>query len=233
MKRIMALVEEEQKQLEKGKFFQWLRKKSDDDANKINFIPGMYFYILAFRDLLNLITGEEDGALQTAVNAYVEEDAGHYFWYLEDMEKAGFPAVEALSVFDKRLLPARRAIYRMIAYAMDHKDPIYRATLVVIFEATGEVFFRNTRVLMQRLGLDNELSYFGTGHYEAEVSHSVKMDELAEIVITPAQYEIASRMVREAFAEYRGLFECWMLSAQNFGSPIELFEGGRVLAHAV
>src|SRR5919199_3980342 len=224
MKRIIALVEEEQRILEQGALFQWLRRKDEDDPQKINFIPAMYFYILAFRDLLNLITGEEDGALQTAVNAYVDEDAGHYLWYLEDMATAGFPTVETIALFDKRLLPSRRAIYRMIAYAMDHHDPIYRATLVTIFEATGEVFFRNTRRLMQRLGLDQQLSYFGTGHYEAEVSHSVKMDELAEIVITPAQYEIASRMVREAFAEYRGLFDCWMESAKAFGSEVELFE---------
>ncbi len=103
---------------------------------------------------------------------------------------------------------------------------------MTIFEATGEVFFRNTRRLMQRLGLDQRLSYFGTGHYEAEVSHSVKMDELAEIAITPAQYDIASRMVCDAFAEYRGLFACWMASARSFGSGVELFEGGRVPAHA-
>jgi hypothetical protein len=231
MKRIIALVEQEQHALEQNPLFQWLRQVDEDDPRKINFIPSMYFYILAFRDLLNLITGDEDGALQTAVNAYVDEDAGHYLWYIEDMAKAGFPSVETISLFDKRLLPSRRAIYRMIAYAMDHQDPIYRAALVTIFEATGEVFFRNTRRLMQRLGLDQQLSYFGTGHYEAEVSHSVKMDELAEIVITPGQYEIASRMVRDAFAEYRGLFECWMVSAQTYGSPVELFEGGRVPAH--
>jgi hypothetical protein len=163
--------------------------------------------------------------LQSAVNAYADEDAGHYLWYLEDLATAGFPSAEPLSLFDKRLLPSRRAIYRMIAYAMDYPDPIFRATLVTIFEATGEVFFRNTRCLMQRLGLDQQLSYFGTAHYEAEVSHSVKMDELAEIVITPAQHEIASRMVRGAFAEYRGLFACWMEAATRPGAPVELFEG--------
>ena len=96
------------------------------------------------------------------------------------------PLLDSLSIWDKRLLPSRRAIYRMIAFAMDHKEPIYRAVLVTIFEATGKVFFRHTRLLMQRLGLDQQLGYFGTGHYEAEVSHSVKMDELAELVVSPA-----------------------------------------------
>jgi hypothetical protein len=232
MKEIMALIEKEQQTLEHGAFFQWLKRKDEDDPKKLAFIPAMYFYVLAFRDLLNLLTDEEDGALQSAVNAYVEEDAGHFLWYLEDMATAGFPLLDSLSIWDKRLLPSRRAIYRMIAFAMDHKEPIYRAILVTIFEATGEVFFRHTRLLMQRLGLDQQLGYFGTGHYEAEVSHSVKMDELAELVIAPAQCEIASRMVREAFAEYRGLFQCWMTSALAHGSETELFDGSRELAHA-
>src|SRR6266550_3872116 len=136
MKEIMALIEEQQQTLENGAFFQWLKRNG------------------------------EDGALQSAVNAYVEEDAGHFLWYLEDMATAGFPLLDSLSIWDKRLLPSRRAIYRMIAFAMDHKEPIYRAVLVTIFESTGEVFFRHTRLLMQRLGLDQQLGYFGTGHYE-------------------------------------------------------------------
>jgi hypothetical protein len=234
MQRVMAVVSEEQRRLEEAPFFQWIKTPGDDQV-KLRFIPAMYFYVMAFRDLLCLLGGEDDGALQTAVNAYVDEDGAHYRWYLDDLALAGFPPMDSLRLFDRRLLPARRAIYRMIGYALDHQDPVLRATLVTIFEATGTVFFRHTIKLMQRLQLDDKLGYFGLPHYEDEVNHSVKMDELGEIVLTQAQYELASDMVRKAFAEYRGLFQSWMRAALEYDTEVEPFEGGvtPVLAEAL
>jgi len=225
MQRIMDLIEQERRQVERGEFFRWLDAPSQNDAQKLAFIPAMYFYVLSFRDLLNLLTGEEDGALQTAVNAYVEEDAGHFVWYLDDLAHSGFGAIEPIALWDRRLLPSRRAIYRMISHAMNYEEPIMRAIIVAIFEATGEIFFRHTKALVDRLGLDDELSYFGKKHYEDEVSHSVKMDELAELSLTEGQFVVAREMVRTAFMEYDGLFDSWMESAKAYGSEIELYDG--------
>lgn len=223
MQRIIASIEAEKRRLEAEPFFAWLRTEDEHDTEKIAFIPAMYFYIMTFRDLLRLIEGPEDGALQSAVNAYVQEDGGHYLWYLSDLTKAGFPAVDPSTLWDVRLFPSRRAIYRMIAYAMDHEEPVLRAALVAIFEATGEVFFRHTMSLVRRLGLEERLSYFGKLHYEDEVNHSVHMDELAEIALTPAQSKLAQDIVRRAFDEYRGLFTAWHDAGQRQPAPTRLF----------
>lgn len=229
MKRIIEQIREEKEVLARGAFFQWLAAVEPNDRDKLQFIPGMYAYVLAFRDLLNLIEGPEDNRLQSAVNAYVGEDASHYEWYLQDLAKIGAPPVQPLALYDRRLLPARRAIYRMIGYALEHDAVMLRVILVMIFEATGEVFLRHTRQLVTRLGLDDTLGYFGTRHYEDELAHTIQMDELAQETLSEPHYALAQKMVADAFAEYRGLFQAWKdyaLAPQT----VDLFDGRRLTA---
>lgn len=231
IRQVIDAIESEKLVLERQAFFTWLADPSDNDGDKLRFIPGMYAYVMGFRDLLQLIQGPEDGGLQSSVNAYIGEDASHFEWYLKDLSTAELQIHDPLRQWDQRLLPSRRAIYRMIAYALDHSDPILRIILVMIFEATGEVFLRHTRQLVRRLGLDEKLGYFGTLHYEDEVGHSVHMDALAQNPLTDDQLHTALRMVREAFREYRGLFQSWREAAEFPEGSLDLFVGVRQVLH--
>ena len=229
MHRIIDEIEREKEILAQGEFFRWLAEPTATDQQKLAFIPGMFAYVLSFRDLLSLITDPPDGDLQDAVNAYVAEDAGHFQWYLDDLKKLDLDPVEPADPWDHRLLPSRRAIYRMIAYALDHDDVMLRVALVMIFEATGEVFLRHTRQLVQRLGLDESLGYFGTLHYHDELAHSIQFDQLRPRQLTDEQYAIASEMVRKAFVEYQGLFQSWKDRALA-GRGVALYDGRELRA---
>jgi hypothetical protein len=214
MKTIIDAIEAEKVQLASAEFFRWLATPSEGDREKLSFARGMCAYVMSFRDLLALIeVPETTSPIQQAINAYVAEDAPHYKWYLEDLNKISPEQFSPTELWAPQLLPSRRAIYRMISYALDNPPEYIKLILVAVFEATGAVFLGHTRMLLQRLGMDSELSYFGTTHYEDEVGHSVDFSTLSSAVLSDEERAFARDMVSKAFSEYYGLFESWRLHA--------------------
>ncbi|WP_219468307.1 hypothetical protein [Nonomuraea rhizosphaerae] len=216
MKAVIEQLHSEKTALAEQEFFRWLREPSPDDVRKLAFARAMCSYVMSFRDLLLLLQDRgSDDPLQQAINAYVDEDAPHYKWYLQDLGKVSAEPFHPVELWDPKLLPSRRTIYRMIGYAMDNPPIPTKLLLVSIFEATGEVFLRHTRDLLLRIGMDEELSYFGSVHYADEVQHTVDLSILTSVELTDAQRVEALRIVTLAFTEYRALFESWRLYAQE------------------
>jgi hypothetical protein len=211
MKIVTARISDRKDALASEPFFQLLATPGQDDDRKLRFMPAMCSYVMSFRDLLRIIDPDDPRTPEEiAIHAYVQEDAPHYKWYLTDLATANYSVPPPEELWGAATLPSRRAIYRMIGYALIlNPTPALKLTLISIFEATGEVFLRHTRMLMERLGMEDTLSYFGTKHYEDELSHSVGFGLMNDICLDERDRSAYLGVVDAAFDEYGALFQTW------------------------
>lgn len=225
MKRIIKIIKAEKKKLAKNDFCQWLEIPDIHDAQKINFLPLMYFYVMSIRDFLRLLDGPDDGGVQSTINAHIADEAPHYKWYLENLRQVHPEGISAITLWDKRLFPARRAIYRMISYVLEHKEPVLRIVIILILEAVGEVFLNSTTQLVKRLNMDSLLGFIGSQHQQGEIRHPIKAENLLGVALNEEQFRVAENMVIEAFNEYRGLLQSWKdVTLDTKGKP-EIYNG--------
>lgn len=225
MKTIIDRIAEEKARLATGKLFRWLSDESVPGAQRLNFAPSMLYYLMGFKDVLEaLYRPDPQGDLDHAINAYCGEDAEHWRWYLEDLEKLGFHletwggSIRAWcnEVWSPATRPNRQTIFRLVRHATACDDPLYAMSLILVFEATGVVFIGHTRKAAVALGMDDELKYFGRIHYEEEFGHSVQARELLVHELDEGLRPRILVMVTELFADYRQLFDCWYEHRDEF-----------------
>lgn len=212
MKNVLDVINLRKHHLNEHSFFEILRAKDFPSSEKLSFASGMFFYVLAFKDLLTFLqTAPTDNPLQQMINAYVGEDGDHYAWYIDDLNRAGIPLPQAPDLWHPKLLESRKTIYRLIGYALQESDLAIKVAMVMVFEATGDIFLRHCFDVSQALGLEKKLKYFGELHFQDERSHTILERDLVEISLPDDIGKKAIDIVNTCFDDYDALFNCWLL----------------------
>jgi hypothetical protein len=226
MRRILNQIEKGREKVVKGPLFDWLSNENIDGRRRLSFSPSMLYYLMGFKDVLQALERvNPQTSVENAINAYCGEDAEHWRWYLEDLEKLGYTLGSwgkdipsfCNEVWSAATEENRKSIFKLVNYANACRDPLYSMSLIFVFEATGVVFIGHTRKAAIALGMDEELKYFGKVHYEEEFGHSVLARHLADQQLTADVYPIARDMVDDLFDSYDRLFTAWYEHRDHYG----------------
>ncbi|MFC5743016.1 hypothetical protein [Dyella tabacisoli] len=174
--------------------FDILRDDSISPEQRLGFMPGFAFFIMAFGDLNKYVLRTDNplDACQEQVNMHTLEDDHHWPWYLEDLQKLGYDRpttmVESLrDLWSDEHRQARLLMYRMCAM-VDGANGTERLAIIEAIEETGHVLFSLTARLAHaihgRTGTD--LRYCGDFHLALESGHAQNGDhaELARISLS-------------------------------------------------
>lgn len=225
MKRIIEIIEQKKIQLAEGKLFKWLSDESINGYERLRFSPAMLYYLMGFKDVLgNLQRNDPKNILEKHINAYCNEDAEHWRWYLRDLEKLGYNINTWGSTVPKwcnkvwgpEVEANRKTIFQLINFSSLSDDPLFAITLIMVFEATGVVFIGHTRKAAIAVGMDDALKYFGRLHYEEEFSHSAQAKDFIEYEMCDETFSLAVPMIDNLFSHYNKLFDCWYENRINF-----------------
>jgi hypothetical protein len=228
---ILERIEAHKARIAQGKLFHWLSDETIDGRRRLNFTPSMLFYLMGFKDVLGaLLRSPASSDHDNAINAYCGEDAEHWRWFLQDLNKLGFEITTwgaTISAWCNEVWsPAtevnRKTIFRLVNHATAERHPIYSLALIWVFEATGVIFIGHTRKAAINLGMDEELSYFGRVHYEEEFEHSVVAHDYANVEISDELNDRICAMVDELFGDYDALFDCWFDHRDKYAYAHEL-----------
>jgi hypothetical protein len=231
MLRILGKINHHKERISTGPLFTWLADETLDGLVRLSFAPSMLYYLMGFKDVLGALYRDEPKCnIEHAINAYCGEDAEHWRWYLDDLQKLGFSLTtwgqDIPSFCNEVWSPAtsenRKAIFRLVDYANACRDPLYAMCLIFVFEATGVVFIGHTRKAAVALGMDEQLTYFGRIHFEEEFGHSVQAHDLAGETLSPEVYPLVSAMVDDLFACYDRLFSAWYEHRDHYRSGCRL-----------
>lgn len=158
---------------------------------KLKFIPRMLFFVLGFKDLMNLVRYENaTNETELAVNAHSDGDSHHWEWYLQDLEfiSGWFKNEKSIQlikdIWDDEIFESRKTIYVFSKYIQNTEDPVARMLMVEVLEITFDRFKDAIHPVLKDEGLYDQLDYFGLKHQESEESHETGIDddEVAHLV---------------------------------------------------
>ncbi|MFI9272250.1 hypothetical protein ACIGXM_16210 [Kitasatospora sp. NPDC052896] len=157
--------------------------------------------------------------LQVLLNAHTYEEDFHWQWLLNDLGKLGADSRMPLSDATRVLWGAdfkhsRRLCLELASLASG--SPTYAVfAMVESIEAVSITIFKHCQGITMQDG--QECEFFGTKHYAAEASHSIKSPEVAASSLPdldPTQREESKLMVDRVFS----LFDDWSTSLLRFAN---------------
>jgi hypothetical protein len=223
MQKVIDYIEEHRKTYENHAFF--TRLLTDEwlpGERRLAWGPSVVPFIMGYSDLNKYVFRKDEGnarpdQLQALLNAHTYEEDFHWQWMLTDLEKLGADSSMPLSDATRVLWSAdfshsRRLCLELAALAAG--APTYAVfAMVESIEAVSITIFTHCRGIALRDG--RECEFFGTKHYMAEASHSIKAPEVEEKSLPSlddAQREEAKRVVDRTFS----LFDNWSGSLMRF-----------------
>ncbi|WP_405991742.1 hypothetical protein [Streptomyces sp. NBC_00986] len=216
MQKVIDYIEERRASYEGHEFFTGLlADESLPGEKRLAWGPSVIPFIMGYSDLNKYVFRKsaedaERDQLQSLLNAHTYEEDFHWQWMLTDLEKLGadreLPLSDATRVlWSGDFQHSRRLVLELAALAAD--APTYAVfAMVESIEAVSITIFTHCRGIALRDG--RECEFFGTKHYLAEASHSIKSPEVEETSLPSldeAQREESRRMVDRTFA----LFDDW------------------------
>lgn len=193
----------------------------------------MTFFVLGFRDVLSYLKRPRpESVWDHMINIHCEEDANHWMWFIEDLQKIGVSETAWGTDFSKLLYmmwsqegeKSRDMIYTLIHYVKESRDPFINLALVETLEAAFAVFISALMPQIEKNGWQNELRYFGSRHHEDESNHAMGSwvgevnvhSSLEDVVLSDFQASEAARIVKELFSKFHVLFNSWYAQRENF-----------------
>ncbi|MFD8812624.1 hypothetical protein ACFV23_14360 [Streptomyces sp. NPDC059627] len=223
MQHVVDHIEQRRKEYEDHDFF----KNLLDDASlpgekRLAWGPSVVPFIMGYSDLNKYVFRKSEDAaradpLQALLNAHTVEEDFHWQWMLTDLEKLGadsrMPLSDATRVlWGTEFTHSRRLVLELAALAAG--APTYAVfAMVEAIESVSVTIFTHCRGITLRDG--GECEFFGTKHYLAESSHTIKSPEVAAEslpVLDEARRQEAIRMVDRVFA----LFDDWSTALLEF-----------------
>jgi hypothetical protein len=216
VQKVIDYIEERRASYEGHEFFaNLLADESLPGEKRLAWGPSVIPFIMGYSDLNKYVFRKsaedaERDQLQSLLNAHTYEEDFHWQWMLTDLEKLGADRAMPLSDATRVLWSAdfqhsRRLVLELAALAAG--APTYAVfAMVESIEAVSITIFTHCRGIALRDG--RECEFFGTKHYLAEASHSIKSPEVEETSLPSlgeAQREESMRMVDRTFA----LFDDW------------------------
>ncbi|MBC3841023.1 hypothetical protein GXW82_14255 [Streptacidiphilus sp. 4-A2] len=188
MQAVIDHIEERRKVYEKHDFFvTLLADESLSGEQRLAWAPSVVPFIMGYSDLNKYVfrKGEGDAGLdplQALLNAHTYEEDFHWQWMLNDLEKLGADSRMPLSDATRVLWGAEFAHSRRLCLelaALAAGAPAYAVfAMVEAVEAVSVTIFEHCRGITLRDG--QECEFFGTKHYAAEASHSIKSPEVEQ-----------------------------------------------------
>jgi hypothetical protein len=223
MQKVIDYIEERRTSYETHEFFsRLLSDESLPGETRLAWGPSVVPFIMGYSDLNKYVFRKDEGAaeinpLQVLLNAHTYEEDFHWKWMLTDLEKLDADRVMPLSdaarvIWSEDFQHSRRLCLELAALAFS--VPTYAVfAMVESIEAVSITIFTHCQGITLRDG--RECEFFGTKHYLAEASHSIKSPEVEEArlpVLDELQREESKRMVDRVFS----LFDDWSTSLMRF-----------------
>jgi len=223
MQQVIDYIEERRASYENHEFItHLLDDESIPGEKRLAWGPTVIPFIMGYSDLNKYVFRKcEDDAqidkLQELLNAHTYEEDFHWQWMLTDLEKLDADSSMHLSdaarvLWSSDFKHSRQLCLELAALAAN--APTYALfAMVDAVEAVSVTVFAHCRGITVRDG--RECEFFGTKHYMAEASHSIKSPEVEEAILPhldDAQREESRRMVDRVFS----LFDDWSSSLLRF-----------------
>ncbi len=167
-----------------------LRGKSSVEE-KMKFIPKMLFFVLGFKDLMEMVRYEyPQSEMEESINTHSDEDNYHWKWYLNDLETiaSSFSAQKAMDlpkeVWDDSSYEVRQTIYLFARHIQNFNNPVARMLMIEVLEMTFDKFKEAIHPVLKEHDLYDKLHYFGKLHEESEEGHTtgISDDEIMDLV---------------------------------------------------
>ncbi len=195
-------------------------RRDTDIRKQLNFVPDMLFFVMGFKDLMQLVRYESPkNDLEKSVNTHSDEDSNHWEWYLNDLTfmsgqfKNSSPVELITKVWADSSIEVRETIYTFSRYIKQHTDPVARMLMIEVLEITFDKFKEALHPELKKADLYSQLDYFGKKHQETEENHStgISDDEIAElIVLLPNDLKDEMILViRELFDQMYTMTKSW------------------------
>lgn len=212
MREVINYIEDRRSSYESHDLFKLLTDESLPGETRLSWAPSIIPFIMGYSDLNKYVfrKGEGDAhldPLQAMLNAHTYEEDFHWQWMLTDLAKIGADSQLSLSdatrvLWSSAFQHSRRLVLELASIAST--SPTYAVfAMVEAIEAVSITIFKHCRGITMRNG--EECEFFGSTHYNAETSHSIKSPEIEETrlpILEPAQRAEAKAMVDRVFALY-------------------------------
>jgi hypothetical protein len=209
MKSVFDFIEEQKQEFSQLPFFQFVKDESIDLNKHV------------FRQ--EPATDE----IQRLINIHAHEDANHWLWYLEDLEKLGFnPSLrysDMLRLMWSKKTEKSRLICNEIAFLYKPlTDSFLKLAIIETIEAAGHVNLSLVSEVSKQLQSITKLNYryFGPSHFAVETGHSIGIENFENVI---ASVELSEETRQQAFVLVEQVFELFTEMVQelmeNITSP--------------
>ncbi|MCS6902049.1 MAG: hypothetical protein RMJ98_20710 [Myxococcales bacterium] len=224
MKTIARHVREKARHLASHPLFtEWLEDPTLPPEQAFLFSPMAIDFVMGFRDL-NLywiIYPQPSNALEEGLNAHAREDATHSRLFLKDWVALGLDEQLGWAPRDlywwqtsEATFEGRRADFELTRMVFENPDPLLRFAIIESMEEAGNVFFRRTVPIIERLAARTGLDYpyYGRYHLHRETGHLQNADERAfyGVTLPEDRRSTAVRLVDRVFAIFDLHFTSWL-----------------------
>jgi hypothetical protein len=214
MKNVLEYLEEKKQEFSQLPLFDFLQDSKIDPRQRLAFAPCLSPLVLGFAELCTSVLREEPSKdpIQTLINHHTYEEQNHWQWLLEDIQKLELDESLCLTdalrfVWGEETRKSRNVYPRMWRYSF-RAEPLQKLVVMEVSEATANVFFTRTELVIHELQgvTKKQYRYFGGHHIEMEENHNIKtydvVNFLEEIEITEEQYQTFLTIVDELFEAY-------------------------------
>jgi hypothetical protein len=168
------------------------------------FAPGLTFFVLAFQDVLRLNESRvADPDIRRIVRKHRFEERGHEAWFLHDIAELRIER-DIRWVFGPHHEATRDASYAIIGEVLAARDDRVRLTLLLILEATSEIFASRIAKYLGQTGHKNPLYYFARTHHDREMSHEMFGGEAKREILS---IELAPDVLKDALGLVERVFD--------------------------
>jgi hypothetical protein len=172
MKRVQDAIAARQRQFAALPFSRRLEEEGSIE-DVAAFAPGLTFFVLAFQDVLRLNESRvTNPALRRIVRRHRFEERGHEAWFLHDISQLRIER-DIRWVFGQHHETTRDASYAIIGEVLAARDDRVRLTLLLILEATSEIFASRISRYLEHAKFKHPLYYFSRLHSEREMDHEI------------------------------------------------------------
>ena len=141
--------------------------------------------------------------LVAALDEYIEEETGHEFWILEDIEAAGGDSVAA----SRAPSPATRAMVEYAYRTIREGNPAAFFGMVYVLEGTSIAMASHGAGAVQAsLGLPDDAFHYLTSHGALDQDHMVFFKKLMNRIDDPEDQRAIIAMANAMFGLFGGLF---------------------------
>lgn len=168
------------------------------------FAPGLTFFVLAFQDVLRLNENRVvDPAIRRIVRKHRFEERGHEAWFLHDIAELRIER-DVRWIFGAHHEATRDASYAIIGEVLAARDDRVRLTLLLILEATSEVFSSRIGRYLEKVGQENALYYFARTHHDREMGHELFAGDVKREILS---IELPTHVLKEALGLVERVFD--------------------------